>query len=134
MRSGANPFVFEDEAAGIQVSVADLTVARFVSQIKAVLIMPVFSQDTHGIFPVAEPDRGQAGMIFVGSFRKPESLELETAMTASVETYAALKDLAYSHYHEGTSMFHALTWEQTFGSRVRWDRDLQLLWIKGQNR
>ncbi|MEY3001004.1 MAG: hypothetical protein RL648_1218 [Verrucomicrobiota bacterium] len=66
--------------------------------------------------------------------RKGHLNELETAMTASVETYATLKDLAYSHYREGTSMFHALTWEQTFESRVRWDRDLQLHWIKGQNR
>lgn len=31
-------------------------------------------------------------------------------------------------------MFHALTWEQTYGMRVKWDRDLQLKWIEGQNR
>lgn len=60
--------------------------------------------------------------------------QLEDHMESSVEHYASLKDLAYQHYREGTSMFHALTWEQTYEQRVLWDRDLQRLWVKGQNR
>lgn len=66
--------------------------------------------------------------------RKAHLRELEAMMEESVRLYADLMNLAYTHYHEGTSMFHALTWQQTFTDRVLWDQRLQTLWIEGQNR
>lgn len=59
---------------------------------------------------------------------------LEDYMERSVAKYAELIDFARQFYSGGTPMFHALTWEQTYEMRVKWDRDLQLKWIEGQNR
>ena len=60
--------------------------------------------------------------------------DFEQSMESSVEKYEELIDYARQFYRGATPMFHALTWRQTLEMRVKWDRDLQLKWLEGQNR
>lgn len=72
--------------------------------------------------------------LFQLSGRKSLLPEFESLMEDSVEKYRELVNTARQFYSGGTPMFHALTWEQTLDMRVVWDYDLQMLWLKGQNR
>lgn len=66
--------------------------------------------------------------------RKARLADFERAMEESVEKYAELIDYARQFYSAGTPMFHALSWEETFEMRVKWDYDLQMKWLEGLNR
>jgi hypothetical protein len=66
--------------------------------------------------------------------RKALLREFEALMEQSVDKYAELVGYARQWYRAGTPMFHALSWEQTLEMRAVWDRDLQLQWLRGQNR
>ena len=57
---------------------------------------------------------------------------LREHMEASVKKYEQMFTYARQFYRAGSSMFDAKPWERSFEEKVKWDRDVQMKWLKEQ--
>lgn len=95
-----------------------------------------FVQDSECLVLTVEYYRLKVGAalekkLFQLTGQKSRLKTMAALMDESVDKYAELVRTARGSYRAATAMFHARTWEDALEKRVKWDRDLQKLWISG---